>query len=105
MATKKDAKKGKPAMAGEVHNGDLIRDMIGGARGVVVCVSDWLYGCRRITFQVESDKAMEALTIDEEQCAIVVAGKVKSTAMSRLKHDRPSAGGRAGPEQHAGPAR
>jgi hypothetical protein len=59
--------------------GDKAKDRISGFEGVVVAVTEWLNGCRRITIQPEAlheGKPIESSTFDAEQVARVEAGPV-----------------------------
>ncbi len=59
----------------DVQNGDLVRDTITGLEGIVVCRSEWLNGCVRITIQPKklSEKGVpvEPSTVDIEQVKMV----------------------------------
>lgn len=50
--------------------GDRVKDKISGFKGIVVCRSEWLNGCVRITIQPEACKSgnpLDAQTYDEHQ--------------------------------------
>ena len=58
----------------DVHLGDIAKDMISGFSGVVVAITDWLNGCRRVTLQpkaMKDGKPIENHTFDVEQLAMV----------------------------------
>ena len=52
-----------------VDFGDQVTDPCTGFKGTVVAITQWLYGCRRITIQPkgldQDGKTIEALTFDE----------------------------------------
>lgn len=56
-----------------IELGDRVKDRITKRTGIVVSITDWLYGCRRI--QIEPEKAkdgkFEHFVIDEPQCQLV----------------------------------
>jgi len=58
-----------------VKLGDIARDTVTGYQGVVVCISTWLHGCRRITMQAQEcqadGKPKESCTFDEPQIEVV----------------------------------
>lgn len=68
--------------------GDIARDRISGYEGVVIGVTDWIYGCRRMTLQskgLHEGKPIEPISVDEPQCDFVdrqpsVAAKSASAA-------------------------
>jgi hypothetical protein len=54
--------------------GDVAKDSITGFQGVVVCLSQWLHGCRRITLQpkeLKDGKPIEPGCFDEPQLVLV----------------------------------
>lgn len=62
--------------------GDEVKDSVSGFRGVVVAVTDWLNGCKRITVQppIKKDGTLPGTeTFDAEQINVVHAGRVKAT--------------------------
>ena len=57
-----------------VELGDRVKDKISGLKGIVVGISNYLYGCRRISIQPEESKdgnPAEWFTIDEPQVDVV----------------------------------
>jgi hypothetical protein len=53
-----------------IQLGQEVRDTISGFEGVVIAVTNWLYGCRRITVQprdMKDGKPIESCTFDEPQ--------------------------------------
>ena len=57
-----------------VQLGDRVKDKISGLKGIVIGVTEWLYGCRRITVQPEEakdGKPADAFTVDDPQCDVV----------------------------------
>ncbi len=61
--------------------GDQAQDPISGMIGVVICIAEWLHGCRRITLQPEgcqeSGKPKESWTFDEPQLVLVESRTVQ----------------------------
>lgn len=68
----------------EIELGDVAQDLITGFRGVVVCVSHWLHGFRRITIQPQDlqpdGKVKDAISFDEPQLKLISKSTVSSTA-------------------------
>lgn len=60
-----------------IQLGDEVRDRVTGFRGTVVCRSEWLHGCIRITVQPKAakDKMPDAITFDEPTLEVVKAAK------------------------------
>ena len=57
-----------------VELGDRVRDKISGLQGILVGVTYWLYGCRRLSIQPEESKdgkPADYFTIDEPQAHLV----------------------------------
>ena len=64
----------------QVELGDRVKDKISGLKGIAIGVTNWLYGCRRITVQPEvatDGKPAEAFAADEPQLEIVKEGIIK----------------------------
>ena len=72
-------------MAKPIGLGDTARDSITGFEGVVVCVSQWLYGCRRISIQPRqldpNGKPVDYASFDEPQCELI--GLPETSVLSR----------------------
>ena len=63
-------------------NGDEVKDIISGLGGVVVGITEWLYGCRRLFVQsrsIKDGRLSDPFTIDEPQAKIVKRGAVLAT--------------------------
>lgn len=59
--------------------GDKAKDSITGFQGIVIAITDWLSGCRRILIQPEKlieGKVVEAMPFDEPQVVLIKAGAV-----------------------------
>jgi len=57
-----------------VNLGDKARDKITGFCGIVIAITDWLNGCRRVTVQpqeLKDGRPIESVTFDVEQLEIV----------------------------------
>lgn len=66
-----------------VSLGDIARDTITGFEGVVICLSQWLHGCRRATLQpreLRDGKPVESQSFDEPQLELVQSSVVWTTA-------------------------
>ncbi len=67
----------------EITNGDLARDFLSGFQGTVVCISKWLYGCRRLTLQPpgldQKGAPLDSQTFDEDQLELVETKEEKGT--------------------------
>ena len=49
-------------------------------KGIVIGVTEWLYGCRRLTIQPEEakdGKPADAFTVDEPQAKIIKVGAIR----------------------------
>lgn len=61
-------------MSERINLGDEARDTISGLKGKVVAVTEWLYGCRRITIQPRELKdgvPVNSYTLDEGQTELI----------------------------------
>lgn len=66
-------------MSDKVELGDVAKDEVTGFTGVVMAVTYWLNGCRRITIQpqeLKDGKPIDAYTFDVEQVQVVSKRKV-----------------------------
>ena len=62
-----------------VELGDRVKDKITGLKGIAVGVTNYLYGCRRISVQPEQGKdgkPAEWFTVDEPQTEVIKKGVV-----------------------------
>ena len=58
----------------KIELGDRVEDVITGLRGIVVGVTDWLYGCRRLVIQPQQfkdGKPAETLGVDIGQVELI----------------------------------
>lgn len=65
--------------------GCLARDTISGFTGIVIAITDWLNGCRRITIQpkeLKDGKPIESHTFDVEQVELVKPEPAKAAQKS-----------------------
>jgi len=93
----------------KVELGDRVQDKVSGLKGIVQCLSHWLYGCTRITIQPEvakDGKPAEMFTIDEPQCKILKKGalsnqvaEVSDEGVKRTYGPRPDAPRQSGPKR------
>lgn len=59
---------------GNINLGDIVRDSISGYEGVVIGITDWIYGCRRLAVQskgLHDGIPIAPVSIDEPQCVLV----------------------------------
>lgn len=59
---------------------DRVKDVVSGYKGIVIGITTWLHGCRRITVQAESlqdGKPVESQCFDEAQLELVKRGAVE----------------------------
>lgn len=53
----------------KIKLGDEAKDMITGFTGIVICITKWINGCKRITIQPQTlheGKPLDAITFDVE---------------------------------------
>ena len=82
----------------DVNLGSEVQDTISTYSGIVVCISEWLNGCKRITLQAKGlleGKPIEQQTFDIEQLELVAAAPAKHTpnvhgASAGGPHDPPT---------------
>lgn len=73
-------------MKPSIQLGDYARDRLTGFEGYVICESQWLYGCRRLTLQptaLHEGKAVESSTFAEPQVEIVTGKEPFSVEISQ----------------------
>jgi len=66
----------KTANPGEVKLGQQVHDILTGVKGSVVAITDWVYGCRRVTIQpygLHEGKPLDCYVVDEPSCEILDA--------------------------------
>jgi hypothetical protein len=88
--------------------GDRVKDVITGKIGIVCAVTDWLYGCRRITVQPEKSKGgeqPEAFTVDEPQLQIVKKSVIEAKVSYAEPTHQSNHGGRPDISRAAIPSR
>lgn len=64
----------------QINLGDEVKDKVTGFRGVVIAITSWLYGCRRVTVQPpmgKDGKVPEGMVFDEPSVNIVKSGKIR----------------------------
>lgn len=74
----------------EAMLGDVVKDSITGFQGVVVCISQWYHGCKRVTVQpteLKDGKPIDTVTFDEPQLILVESKQHKP--LSRTGGPRP----------------
>lgn len=70
--------------------GDRIKDRITGLKGIVLGITDWLYGCERIAVQPEQTvkgQPADIFVIDMAQAVLVEAGAVPPSPRPYLEPD------------------
>ena len=83
-----------------IRLGDRVKDKVTGLEGVVIGVSEWLYGCRRISIQPQQAKdgaPAPMFCIDEPQCELMEGQFIRG-------YEAPGVAGPAGPRPDAVPA-
>jgi hypothetical protein len=83
-----------------IQLGDEAVDTISGFKGVVIAITDWLNGCRRITIapkELRDGKPIDSVTFDVEQLELVK--KMKAPAA------QPSGGPSISPARRPDPGR
>ena len=95
-----------------VNHGDRVQDKISGVTGIVVGITEWIYGCRRITIQPEETKdgsPVESCTFDEPQVKILKAGVLPTPITAKVRAqaagDIPPHGPRPNVKQRTTPTR
>lgn len=66
-----------------IELGQEAKDTITGFQGVVICVAQWLHGCRRLTIQpreLRDGKPVECCTFDEPQLLEITSVAEPSTS-------------------------
>lgn len=65
-----------------IQLGDRVRDRISGFEGIVIGISDWLYGCRRPVVQpstlTRDGEPVESKSFDEPQLEVIESGVLKA---------------------------
>ena len=60
-----------------VKNGDKVRHRVTGLEGVVMGITDWLFGCHRIHIQpmdLNDGRPQELVALDDGEVEVVTAG-------------------------------
>lgn len=73
--------------------GDVVEDKITGLKGVVVCISTWMYGCIRIGIQpqeLKDGKPLDVQFVDEPQLKVIKRSESKQTKKKPRYGPRPS---------------
>ena len=76
-----------------VNLGDEARDKVTGYKGIVVCISEWISGCRRISIQtpgLHEGKPIQSQCFDAEQVELVEPEVAKVSKPSGGPHDAPT---------------
>jgi hypothetical protein len=74
-----------------VELGDRVKDKIAGLEGIVIGITNYLYGCQRVAIQPETAKdgqPAEAFYVDTPQVEIVKKGAVVGR-MIQAEEERP----------------
>jgi|TARA_R100001530_G_scaffold136375_1_gene116867 hypothetical protein len=71
----------------EIGLGDRVQDRISGMKGIVLAISDWLYGCKRLSVQPEKliGGKSESQTFDEPQLKLIKKRVVSTPHNSPIK--------------------
>jgi hypothetical protein len=96
-------------MDNEIQLGDVVKDRISGFSGVVIGITQWMYGCRRISVQpqeLKDGKPIEHVGFDEPQLVLLERGAFKpiaTTAPIELADLRRTGGPRPEPSRRLDP--
>ena len=83
-------------IAQDIGLGDEVKDSVSGFQGVVIAVTTWLNGCRRLVLQPKkldktTGKPYESVTFDVEQLVMVKAAKrAEPTPLRKVGGPHPS---------------
>lgn len=76
----------------EIELGAICRDKVTGFKGMVICVAQWLHGCKRVTIQpqeLKDGKPIDPYTFDSYQLEVVTRGKGKLATKALTGGPRP----------------
>jgi hypothetical protein len=80
-----------------VELGDRVKDRISKLQGIAVGITNWLYGCQRVTIQPEKadkeGKPADCFTVDEPQVTIIKKHAVGPLAKPEPAPKKKSRGG------------
>jgi len=82
-------------MAG-VSLGDRVKDVISGQEGIVTGISDFLYGCRRVSVvpqETKDGKPVVAFWVDEPQLKVLEREAIAGDKPGRRKKKKKYTGG------------
>ena len=94
-----------------VENGDEVKDLVTGLKGIVIGITEWLNGCARAGVQpqvLKDGKAVDPAWVDLSQLQVLAKGKVqpnpaiqtvKAKAKKELGGPRQDPGPRADPQR------
>lgn len=88
-------------MSDTINLGDEAKDTVTGFAGIVVGITEWLHGCRRLIVQptkLHDGKPIEAISFDEPQLELVRSARAKVGS-------RETGGPRPEPTRHSTPSR
>ena len=71
-----------------IELGDRVRDKLSGGIGIVVAITDWLYGCRRVNIQPEElkeGKLVDTFVVDDPQLEILEKGIIVNSRKGERK--------------------
>jgi len=57
-----------------INLGDTVKDKISGYKGIVIAITAWLHGCKRVTVQsqkLKDGKPLDNFTFDEPQLEVL----------------------------------
>ena len=90
--------------AAQAQLGDRAKDAISGFEGIVVAVTNWLYGCRRITLAPEKldkdGKIVETCTFDDDQIRVLQVGAQPGPSIREQIQAALSIKTTGGPDRH-----
>ena len=99
--------KKKVAVDKDIDLGDEVKDQVTGFKGVVVAITRWITGCRRVTVQPQTLKddgsVPETHTFDETHLTVTAAAKVPSPNAGPMQPVSQPGGPRPSPARRKDP--
>ena len=79
-----------------VRNGDKIKHRVTGLVGVVMGITDWLFGCRRVhvqAFELKDGRPQDLIPFDEDEVEIISPGFILPTVAPKAPKLAKATGG------------
>ena len=80
----------------KIELGDRVKDKISGLSGIAFGITNWLYGCRRVSVMPEESKdgkPAELFSVDEPQLEIVQKGAIQEKEKASKEKKKKTSGG------------